>query len=62
MSNKRTFDVIMRHAAQEFLQSTELTFNNVFYRQLPPNLKRKLVFACLPAIIKKFKYFFNDFN
>ena len=50
LQDRDKFDMILRHATQEFLYSTRHTFASNFYKELTPRLKLKLVKAILPDI------------
>lgn len=43
LQDRSKFDMILRHATQEFIYSTKHTFASKYYKELPPSLKMKLV-------------------
>ena len=52
--------MILAHSTKEFIYATSETFDNKNFKQLPPQLKQRLVEVTLEPLFDKFSTFFEN--
>ena len=45
LKKRQNFDTVLNHALQQFIYSTAATFNVLYFKELPPRLRTKLIYA-----------------